>query len=58
MYQPSKGVEHISNSENKQITAWGDTRNKADHGKFSELTQTEVISIIIGTRAFIDKHLP
>ena len=58
LYQPSKNLEYISNSENKQITAWGDTRNKADHGKFSELTQTEVISIIMGTRAFIDKHLP
>jgi hypothetical protein len=58
LYQPSKNVEYISNSENKQITSWGDTRNKADHGKFSELTQTEVISIIIGARAFIDKHLP
>jgi hypothetical protein len=22
LYQPSKGVEHISNSENNQITAW------------------------------------
>lgn len=58
LYQPSKGIEHISNSENKQITAWADTRNKADHGKFSELTQTEVIAIVMGTRAFIDKHLP
>jgi hypothetical protein len=58
LYQPSKNIEYISNSENKQITSWGDTRNKADHGKFSDLTQTEVISIIMGTRAFIDKHLP
>jgi hypothetical protein len=58
LYQPSKNIEYISNSENKQITSWGDTRNKADHGKFSELTQTEVISIIMGTRAFVDKHLP
>jgi hypothetical protein len=58
LYQPSKNIEYISNSENKQITSWGDTRNKADHGKFSELTQTEVISIIMGARAFIDKHLP
>lgn len=58
LYQPSKNIEYISTSENKQITTWGDTRNKADHGKFSELTQTEVISIIMGVRAFIDKHLP
>jgi hypothetical protein len=58
LYQPSKNIEYISNSEVKQVTSWGDTRNKADHGKFSELTQTEVISIIMGVRAFIDKHLP
>lgn len=58
LYQPSKGVEHISKSESKQITSWGDTRNKADHGKFAELTQTELTLMLIGTRAFIDKHLP
>jgi hypothetical protein len=57
LYQPSKNIEHISSSENKQITSWGDTRNLADHGRFSELTQTEVIAIIMGTRAFVDKHL-
>jgi len=28
LFQPSKQVEVISTSENKQITAWGDTRNK------------------------------
>jgi len=58
LYQPSKNIEHISNSENKQITSWGDTRNKADHGRFLELTQTEIISIIMGTRAFIDRYFP
>lgn len=58
LYQPSKNIEYISNSENKQITSWGDTRNKADHGRFVEITQTEVISIVMGARAFIDKHLP
>ena len=58
LYQPAKNIEVISQSENKQITAWGDTRNKADHGKFSEITQTEVVTMIIGVRAFIDKHLP
>ena len=42
----------------KQITSWGDTRNKADHGKFAEVTQTELTLMLIGTRAFIDKHLP
>lgn len=58
LYQPSKNLEYISNSENKQITSWGDTRNKADHGKFAELTQTEIVMIVMGVRAFIDKHLP
>lgn len=58
LYQPSKQIEIISQSENKQITAWGDTRNKADHGKFGEITHTEVVSMIMGVRSFIDKHLP
>jgi len=58
LYQPAKNIEVISQSENKQITAWGDTRNKADHGRFSEITQTEVVTMVIGVRAFIDKHLP
>jgi hypothetical protein len=58
LYQPSKQVEVINGSENKQITAWGDTRNKADHGKFSELTQFEVQGMVLGVRGFIDRHLP
>ena len=58
LYQPSNGIEVINNSENKQITVWGDTRNRADHGHFNELTQTDVVMMIGGVRAFIDKHLP
>ena len=58
LYQPSKQTEIISGSDNKQITACGDTRNKADHGKFSELTFSEVLSMTIGVRGFIDRHLP
>ena len=58
LFQPSKQIEVISSSENKQVTAWGDTRNKADHGKFAELTQAEVLAMVIGVRGFIDKHLP
>ena len=57
LYQPSKQIEVISGSETKQITAWGDTRNKADHGRFSEITHSEVLSMVIGVRGFIDKHL-
>jgi len=58
LYQPSKQIEIISQSENKQITVWGDTRNKTDHGKFGEITLTEVVTMIMGVRSFIDKHLP
>ncbi len=58
LYQPSKQIEIISTSENKQITAWGDVRNKADHGKFGEIGQTDVVMMLMGVRAFIDKHLP
>jgi hypothetical protein len=58
LFQPSKGIEKISSTENKQLTAWGDTRNKADHGKFREITHSEVLSMVIGARGLIDKHLP
>ncbi|HXH49581.1 MAG TPA: hypothetical protein VNM47_09565 [Terriglobia bacterium] len=57
LYQPSNQTEVINQSENKQITAWGDTRNKADHGKFHEITQAEVVSMIAGVRAFGERHL-
>lgn len=58
LFQPSKNIMVISSSENKQITAWGDTRNKADHGRFNELTNAEVIAMVIGVRGFLDKHMP
>lgn len=58
LYQPSKKIEIISASENKQITVWGDTRNKADHGRFGEITHTEVVTMVLGVRALLDKHLP
>lgn len=58
LFQPTKGIEKISSTENKQLTAWGDTRNKADHGKFSDITHSEVLSMVIGARGFVDKHLP
>ena len=58
MYQPAKQIEVISNSENKQITVWGDCRNKADHGKFEDITHSEVLSMVVGVRAFVDRHLP
>ena len=58
LYQPAKQIEIISGSENKQITAWGETRNNADHGRFSEITYAEVLAMVIGVQGFIDKHLP
>lgn len=58
LFQPATGIEKISSTENKLLTAWGATRNKADHGKFSEITHSEVLSMVIGVRGFIDKHLP
>jgi hypothetical protein len=58
LFQPAHQVEVISSTENKQLTAWGDTRNKADHGRFADLTHSEVLSMVIGVRGFLDKHLP
>lgn len=58
LFQPSRQIEVMTSTENKQVTAWGDTRNKADHGKFAELTQAEVLAMVIGVRGFVDKHLP
>ena len=52
-----KQIEMISLSENKHITAWGDTRNKADHGRFDEITSVEVVGMVTGVRALIEKHL-
>ncbi len=43
LYQPSKQIEIISSSETKHITAWGDTRNKADHGRFSEIPKPRLL---------------
>jgi len=58
LYKPSAGVEVIGASSNKMITAWGDTRNRADHGKFEELTISEVSAMVIGVKGFISDKLP
>jgi hypothetical protein len=58
LYQPSSSIAVISASDNKQITAWGDVRNKADHGKLSELTHSEVLATVIGVRGFLDRYMP
>ena len=57
LYSPTSEIQAIDLSNNKQITSWGDTRNKADHGRFSEITPTEVLSMIFGVRAFIARRL-
>ena len=58
LYQPNANVAVISASANKQITSWAATRNIADHGKRTELTQAEVVAMVIGVRGFLDKHMP
>jgi hypothetical protein len=55
---PSSSIAVITASDNKQITAWGDVRNKADHGKLSQLTHSEVLATVIGVRGFLDRHMP
>lgn len=51
-------VKVISRSDYKHITAWGETRNNADHGLFNEITHTNVLTMVMGVRGFIDRHLP
>ena len=58
LYQPREQIEVISKSENDYISAWGKTRNNADHGRFNDITHTEVLTMVMGARGFIDKHLP
>ena len=58
LYQLSSSIAVITASDNKQITAWGDVRNKADHGKLSQLTHSEVLATVIGVRGFLDRHMP
>ena len=58
LYQPSKQIEMISRSESKQIIAWGETRNNADHGRFNDIIHSEVEAMVTGVRGFIDRHLP
>lgn len=57
LYSPSQGVEFISVSDHKQITAWTETRNKADHGRFSDLGAVEVATMVMGIREFVSRAL-
>lgn len=56
LYVPSQNIEHISKSDQKQITVWGDLRNTADHGHFDKLSVEEVSAAITGVRGFINRH--
>lgn len=58
LYRPSKQIYMISKSENDYITAWGKTRNNADHGRFNDIIHSEVEAMVMGVRGFIDQHLP
>ena len=57
LYQPKNQIEIISGSDNKDITKWGATRNKADHGRFSEITHPEAVFMVNGVRGFINNNL-
>jgi hypothetical protein len=41
----------------KQITAWADLRNNADHGHFGEYDREQVRAMIAGVREFAARHL-
>ena len=58
LYQPKNQIEHISGSDSKDIDTWAEKRNNADHGRFSEITYSGVLSMVIGVRGFINNHLP
>ena len=58
LYQPKNQIEYISGSDSKDIDTWAEKRNNADHGRFSEITHSGVLSMVIGVRGFLNKHLP
>ena len=45
-------------SEQKQVTAWLDLRNKAAHGKYSEYVKQQVGLMLDGVRDFIFRIRP
>jgi hypothetical protein len=57
LYSPGKGVEVITPADNKNITAWGETRNNADHGHFQALSLTDVTVMTMGVEEFLNRHL-
>jgi hypothetical protein len=46
-----------SNFVRKKVGLWNDTRNNADHGKFSENTEQDVRQMLEGVRDFLGTHL-
>lgn len=57
LYKPKAGMEDISRKENKDIIAWAETRNTADHGRWADLKVSDVDAMLIGARGFVAKHL-
>lgn len=41
----------------KKIQVWNDVRNNADHGKFDEYDQDDVIEMLKGVQSFLEQHL-
>ncbi len=50
-------AEIYNKFKQKQITAWADLRNKADHGKFKEVEKDEVQTMISWIKKFQDEFL-
>jgi hypothetical protein len=46
-----------SSAYHKQIIAWADLRNNADHGHFGEYDREQVAVMITGVREFAARHL-
>jgi hypothetical protein len=46
-----------SNFMRKKVALWNDTRNNADHGKFSQNTEQDVRQMLEGVRDFLGTHL-
>lgn len=57
LYQASTRSEIISRAEHDRITAWEATRTKAADARFSDITDAEVASMVLGVRSFIERHL-
>jgi len=50
-------AEIYNKLKQKQITAWADLRNKADHGEFKEVKKDDVESMIKWVKKFQDEFL-